>query len=379
MIRKVVVHTFHELSTPCLVLDKAKLLENARRMSHRARDFNVNLRPHLKTAKSSEVGRIATDMHFGGITVSTLREAEYFAENGFTDITYAVCITPNKLKRAESLIQRGICLKIITDSLDVARSICERRFPHRVLIEIDCGEHRTGVAPASDEFLGIARILNESEHAELHGVITHGGHSYACTTPKEIIDVAEEERRSAVDAAERLRNEGIQIDCVSVGSTPTACFADSFDGVTEIRPGVYLFGDLFQVGLGVCAEQDIAVGVLASVISVHPSQNRFVIDAGGLALSKDRSTANGPKDMGYGKVVGLSMEFSEFNLLIQDVHQEHGEVVCEHSDFPWGELRVGQQVKVLVNHICMTAAMYDEYFVVDDAQVIGKWARVNGW
>ena len=369
----------HELATPCLVLDKEKLQKNALRLAQRAHDFGVDLRPHLKTAKSHEVARIATNDHFGGITVSTLREAEYFAENGFTDITYAVCITPNKFARAESLIQKGIHLNVITDSIEVARAICGRKVSYRVLIEIDCGEHRTGVSPESETFIQMAKVLDRANNVELLGVITHGGHSYQCRSVEEIIEVAEEERRAAVYAADRLRNEGIQVSCVSVGSTPTACFAESMDGITEIRPGVYLFGDLFQAGLGACSETDIAVCVLASVISINEKQNKFVIDAGGLALSKDRSTANSSFDVGFGKVVGLSMEYSEFNLTVKDVHQEHGEVVCDAVDFPWKELRVGDCVLVLVNHICMTAAMYDEYFVIADGKLSARWGRINGW
>ena len=196
---------------------------------------------------------------------------------------------------------------------------------------------------------------------------------------EEVIQVAEQERQLAVKAAERLRQEGMSVSCVSIGSTPTACFAESFDGVTEIRPGVYLFGDLFQAGLGVCSENEIAVSVLASVISINEKRNTFVIDAGGLALSKDRSTANSPKDMGFGKVVGLSMEYSEFNLTIKEVHQEHGEVYCDDANFPWEQLKVGEPVMVLVNHICMTAAMYDEYIVIDSDKVSAKWSRINGW
>jgi len=333
----------------------------------------------LKTAKSHEVARIATKSHFGGITVSTLREAEYFAENGFTDITYAVCITPNKFARAESIVNQGIDLKIITDSVEVAQALSERDILHRVLIEIDCGEHRTGASPDGDQFMQIARILNDAKNVELVGVITHGGHSYGCKSIEEIITVAEQERRLAVKSAERLRKEGIGVSCISIGSTPTACFGESFEGVTEIRPGVYLFGDLFQAGLGVCSENDIAVCVLASVISINEKRNTFVIDAGGLALSKDRSTANSSRDMGFGKVVGLSMQYSEFNLRIKEVHQEHGEVYCDDANFPWEQLKVGDFVMVLVNHICMTAAMYDEYVVIDSGKVIAKWSRINGW
>ncbi|MEE2904268.1 MAG: alanine racemase [Myxococcota bacterium] len=369
----------HDLSTPCLILDKSKLYKNAQRLAERAHDFKVHLRPHLKTAKSHEVARIATNSHFGGITVSTLREAEYFAGHGFTDITYAVCITPNKLARAESLVNQGIDLKIITDSVEVAQALSKRPALHRVLIEIDCGEHRTGTSPDGDTFMQIARVLNDAKNVELLGVLTHGGHSYACKSIEEVIQVAEQERQLAVKAAERLRQEGMSVSCVSIGSTPTACFAESFDGVTEIRPGVYLFGDLFQAGLGVCSENEIAVSVLASVISINEKRNSFVIDAGGLALSKDRSTANSPKDMGFGKVVGLSMEYSEFNLTIKEVHQEHGEVYCDDANFPWEQLKVGEPVMVLVNHICMTAAMYDEYIVVDSEKVITRWSRINGW
>ena len=137
------------LPTPALVLDRARLARNTAAMTRRAKELGVRLRPHLKTAKSAEVAKLAVAGNFGGITVATLREAEYFLENAFTDITYAVPIVPSKLGRAAALVERGADLKIATDNPDVARSIAAHGSPMKVLIEIDCGDHRTGLPPCA--------------------------------------------------------------------------------------------------------------------------------------------------------------------------------------------------------------------------------------
>ena len=367
------------LQTPCLVLDRGRLLANAQRMSQRAHDLGVDLRPHLKTAKSIDVARIATRGHSGAITVATLNEAEYFASHGLTDILYAVCVTPNKLDRVARIAATGARVTLITDSVDVARAIASHPAAHSVMIEIDCGEDRTGVAPDSPELMAIARVLDDAPRVDLRGVMTHGGQSYGCHDVASIVAVAEGERRSAADAAEQLRRAGISCEVVSVGSTPTAVHAEHLEGVTEMRPGVYLMGDLFQAGIGACAEGDLAVTVLATIISHRRAANRLVIDAGGLGLSKDRSTQGRAFDAGYGRVLDAVTGSPLGDLHVTSVHQEHGEVTSAQP-MDWEALPVGSLVRVAPNHVCMTAAMYDTYAVVEgDDAVVALWPRTNGW
>ena len=365
--------------TPAAVLDEDRLRRNTTLMAERARAAGVALRPHMKTAKSIHVARLATAGHFGGVTVSTLAEAEYFFEHGVRDLTYAVCVTPDRLPRIAALTERGAQLHLITDSVDVAGrlAVADPPRPLSVLVEIDSGEHRTGVHCESPALLEIARVLHEGTGTELNGVLTHGGHSYGASSAEEIKAVAEEERRAVVRAAERLRADGLPCPTVSAGSTPTAVQAASFDGLTELRPGVYMFFDLAQLGLGSCRIDDLALTVLATVLSHRPENGRLVIDAGGLALSKDAGAARLLPDAGYGWLLDPITQERIGDLRVVTADQEHGYV--EGTDLPFDRLPIGSRVRVLPNHACMTAAAYGEYLVARRDTVVDRWPRINGW
>jgi len=366
-----------DLPTPCLLLDIERLRANCERMRERARRAGVRLRPHLKTLKSAEAARLAVD-ESAALTVSTLHEAAYFAGQGFQDITCAVCLPPAKAERAWQ-IHRGVAgpgLAVLLDDLAAALQIVDRlraiggRLP--VWIEIDCGEHRTGLPADGAALLPLARLLAAAPEFDFRGVLTHGGQSYRCSTPAEVRAVARTERDSVVHAAERLRAAGLPCPGVSAGSTPTAVHGEDWSGVTELRPGVYMAGDLFQVHMASLGREDLALSVLASVISARPE--RFVIDAGGLALSKDRSLRGLPGDPGFGEV--LSEDGAPLGLHVADVHQEHGEVAVAPGA---PALAVGQRVRVWPNHVCMTAAAHDRYHVVQGDEVVAVWPRTNGW
>jgi D-serine deaminase-like pyridoxal phosphate-dependent protein len=369
-----------DLPTPCLILDRRILLRNLATMARAVARHGVALRPHMKTAKSIEVARLAsaasgTVLGGSGITVSTLGEAEYFAAHGVTDILYAVGITPQKLNEVARLKALGGEVIVVTDDPTVASHIANHSGMLRAMIEIDCGEGRGGLAPDDRLVIELGRRLGRS----LVGVMTHAGHSYAGRSAREMRDFAEAERQHVVRAAELLRATGMNVPIVSMGSSPTALYAVSLSGVTEVRAGVYMFGDLFQAGIGTHRPEDIAVTVLASVIGRRPAQGRLLIDAGGLALSKDRSTADGPKDYGFGLMLDMAGKPSYGESIVGRAYQEHGVVVCDPSKaFP--DLPVGAKVRIAPNHVCMTAAAHDRYYVVDDGdEVAAVWPRVNGW
>lgn len=367
--------TLLDIPTPSLVLDRARLERNLARMSEKMRSHGVALRPHLKTAKSAEVARLAVSGESGGITVSTLAEAEYFAERGFLDITVAAAQPPSKLDRAATLSDRGIALTLITDNVAGARAIAAHRGSFRVLVELDSGDGRAGVKPDSESLIDVARALG----TKLHGVMTHAGHSYECESIQCVSAVAEDERSTVVLAAERLRTAGLPCEVVSVGSTPTMTHAASLEGVTEGRPGVYMFQDLFQAAIGSCSRDDIALTVLASVIGVNEAENRFLVDAGALALSKDRSTQGTKQDAGYGEVWDLDCNPGFGPCRIGRAWQEHG-MGTSLQPLPFGKLAVGERVRVGPNHACLTAAAHDRYYVVDGGtEVVAVWGRVNGW
>ncbi|MBO0712291.1 MAG: alanine racemase, partial [Acetobacteraceae bacterium] len=205
------------LPTPCLILDRTKLERNIGRMAAALARHGTPLRPHMKTAKSIEVARLVLADQPGGITVSTLAEAEYFAAHGIQDILYAVGITPQKLDQVAKLNAAGAAVAVITDDLTMAEVIAAHPTPPRTLIEIDTGEGRGGLTPDDPALLAIAAKLGGA----LGGVMTHAGHSYAARSLADIALVAEAERAGAVRAAERLRGVGHDPAVVSVGSSPT--------------------------------------------------------------------------------------------------------------------------------------------------------------
>lgn len=378
--------TLASLETPCLILDRARFERNASRMTARHRASGLQLRPHMKTGKSIDVARIALAGNFGGVTVSTLKEAEYFADHGIDDITYAVSLVPDKLPRIAALIKRGVRLGTVTDSIDVATEVSRRAVAEGVvvdvLVELDSGERRAGLIAGSDAVVALGRVLHDLPGTRLTGVLTHAGNSYQCRDIEALRRVAEDERLCAVTAATQLRNAGLPCPVVSVGSTPTATHGVNFDGLTEMRCGVYMFGDVFQSEIGSHALDDIAVSVLATVIGHRPEMNGALIDAGALALSKDRSTgAEGLAfDAGFGLLADALGHTPIKGLRVGRVYQEHGLLEAD-GPFPYDLLPVGARVRVLPNHACMTAAMYDAYRVVDGPtdHVVDLWPRINGW
>ena len=373
-----------DLPTPALLLDRGKLERNAARMRERVAQLGVTLRPHVKTSKSIEVLRVLSGRADISVTVSTLAEADYFFAHGVRDILYAVGIAPVKLPHVAQLIRSGCALKLILDSVEAAEAVqafgSAEGLVIESLIEVDTDGKRAGVAPDDDLLIEIARRLSSGTGARLVGVMTHAGGSYSARTLGEFEDIAERERAGAVTAAERLRTAGFAVDIVSVGSTPTVHYSRTLEGVTEARVGVYSFGDLVQAELGTCAVDDIAISVLASVIGHSRSHGRVLIDAGFLALSRDRGTADFPVDWGYGAVCdAVTGELIE-GVRVESTNQEHGIITAREGEIDWPRFPIGGRVRVLPNHACATAAAYDRYFVTDGGErVTDVWERVNGW
>lgn len=375
--------SIEKLETPCLLLEEGRMHRNADRLRQRLARFPVTFRPHFKTPKCIEVFRAMCGAQSGPATVSTLKEAEFLLENGISDILYAVGITPNKLDHVSSLRRRGANLKIILDSaaaaLKVADHCKEAGDPIPVLLEIDGDGHRAGLKPDDAGLLGIARILADSP-AKLAGVLTHAGGSYACADEASLIKIAERERLAVVSAAEALRAAGFGCPIVSVGSTPTAHFAENLAGVTEVRAGVYIFFDLVMAGIGVCRLEDIAISVLASVLGHQQDRGWIIVDAGWMSMSRDRGTEKQAIDQFYGVVCDLDGRPYPDLVLLQ-ANQEHGILgLRPGSSGRLPDLQVGAMVRVLPNHACATAAQHDRYVVVNGGrQVKAVWPRINGW
>jgi D-serine deaminase-like pyridoxal phosphate-dependent protein len=371
------------LETPRLLLDRDRLQANCARMLARTTALGVRLRPHLKTAKSLDVARLATETHNPAITVSTLKEAEWFAHGGFRDILLAAGVVPQKFPHA-ARIQRetGCDLILVTDALAVAQAAAAFATANGVtlsfLIEIDCGEHRSGLPPADPGVVALARTIAACPKLRLRGVMTHAGHSYATNDPREVAAIASIERDAAVSAAAAIGAAGLACEIVSIGSTPTVLHADHLDGVTEARAGIYMVFDLAQLSRNMCRVDDIAVSVLAAVIGHNRAGRAIILDAGALALSKDIGANKYLPGAGYGWVCDTRTLNRLGNLAVASVHQEHGTIAVD--DDAWFErLPVGSLVRILPNHACMTCAAYEAFEVVQGEAVIDRWERVNGW
>ena len=372
------------LPTPSLVLDEARMTRNIERLRARMAKLGVALRPHLKTPKSVDVARrLLTDGN-GPATVSTLKEAEVFAAAGVRDILYAVGISPDKLPRVLALRQTGCDLSIVLDSVAQAEAVVEaaRRSGDAipVLIEIDCDGHRSGLAPDDSRIVAIGRILHEGG-AALRGVMTHAGESYNVAGDEALAAFAERERAAAVAAASSLRSANLPSPVVSVGSTPTTHFARDLSGVTEVRAGVYVFFDLVMAGIGVCTTSDIALSVLTTVIGHQEKRGWILVDAGWMAMSRDRGTQRQAVDQGYGLVCDVAGQVRD-DLIVAQANQEHGIItVRPGSGTRLPDLPVGTQLRILPNHACATGAQFDEYAVLpaENGAPLARWRRFRGW
>jgi D-serine deaminase-like pyridoxal phosphate-dependent protein len=369
-----------ELNTPALVLDLARARRNAARMAERVRSMGARLRPHVKTHKCAEVARLQTENTDAALTVSTLAEARFFAERGFLDLTYAVPVEPGKFAAAVDLVRRGVRLALITDDAEIPQKLDDAARAAGVTLDlflkVDCGYHRCGVEPDTPEAREIPRKIADAGNLRFAGILTHAGHSYHARTRDDLLALSRRERDVMTEFAEQLRVGGIEVPTVSVGSTPTMSVVEHLTGVDEARPGNYIFYDAFQATLGSCAFTDCALTVLASVVHRDRTRRKIVIDAGAIALSKDRGATELDPASGFGHV--LDLEGGDTGLRVNSVSQEHGVVQVDDEGL-FDRLRVGTRVRVLANHSCLTAAQHPFYNVLEGEQIVDKWEIQRGW
>jgi len=348
-------------------------------MAQRAHKLDVRLRPHVKTHKCVEAARIQVHEHFGGITVSTLAEARGFAAAGFIDITYAVPVAPQRLSEVVELNSRIDRLAVLVDHMETITAIEETAGAHAVTLpvwlKIDCGLHRAGIDPESVRAVALATRLQNSTHIDFRGVLTHAGQSYSATNREQALATAREECAVTRSFIKRLAEADVEVPEVSIGSTPTMTAVKDLDGIDEIRPGNYVFFDAFQAAIGSCSLDEVAFSVLTTVVSVHPEQERAVIDAGALALSKDPGPTHLDPDCGFGRIVAVEDQHPLPGLRLSSLSQEHGVLEGPGAN----ALRPGTRLRILPNHSCLAAACFESYHVVSGTEVVDEWRPYRGW
>lgn len=353
------MQSIEDLPTPSVLVDLDVLESNVRGMQARAREAGLKLRPHAKTHKSPEVGRLQLAAGATGLTLAKTSEAEVFAALGFEDIFLGYPIYgADKARRLLALADR-IRLAVGVDSEAGARSLGDvfhaagRRLPVR--LKIDCGYHRVGVAP--EQAVAMAQRIASLPGLSFAGVFTHGGQGYAGRTPAEVAEAGHLEGRVVAAAAEAIRSSGLPVGEVSLGSTPTARAGMSERGVTETRPGTYVYNDFSQVQLGSCRLEDCAMTILSTVVS-SPAADRAVVDAGSKTLSNDPLRPEGP---GHGAILGRRSRLARLS-------EEHGVIAVE----PGESFAVGERVRILPNHACIVSNLHDRLVAV-------RGGRVEGW
>ncbi len=331
--------------TPLLVVDLDRLEENIRDMADFASRRSLDLRPHIKTHKTPAIARRQLEAGAAGITVAKLGEAEVMADHGIENILVAYPLVGEvKVNRLLRLAERAR-VSTVVDNLEAATVLSERFLAAGrrldVLIEIDSGLHRCGVEPGRDT-LDFAEHILQLEGLRLVGILTHAGHAYASRTPAEVAEIGRREGEVMVETAALMRKAGLEVDIVSVGSTPTVKYAGCVEGVTEVRPGNYVFYDAIQVALGVVEPERCALRVRARVVSaVRPG--RVIIDAGSKALGLDTGGHGTDLLRGHGMVVGHP------DVVISRLSEEHGFLDFNSSPRP---LEVGDIIEIIPNHAC---------------------------
>lgn len=363
--------------TPAFVVDMDRVRANAADMASRAQKRGVRLRPHAKTHKTLEIAHIQTAESFGGITVSTMAEARFYSDGGFKDILYAFPITPDKLGEAFRLAAK--CrFSVLVDHPDAVEALLTAASAATaelgVWIKIDSGANRAGLQPSDERILDIAKLLHEAPGLQFSGILTHAGQSYTAPYEESLDQIVRDEASILVDIATRIENSGVPCVGRSLGSTPASRHdidADAYRGITEMRPGNYIFFDRYMAECGHCDIDDVACHVATRIAGIYPERRMILIDSGALALSKDSGPTHLPDfDGGYGVVRGYP------DLKIVRLSQEHGMVAVD-EDFE--RFHIGQILEIVPNHSCLTAAMFPEYVTLEGGHISGCIKPVRGW
>lgn len=355
------------VETPSLVVDLKRVRENLDDMAQFAKAKSINLAPHVKTHRSIDFARMQITSGADRLCVAKLSEAEHFVQAGFTSLVMAYPIAGrDKFERAKQLIPRAD-LHLSVDSIEAAAGLSQALtgsgLKARVLLQIDTGFHRAGVLPQIAP--GLVRELVKLDSLEFTGLITHEGHAAGAGSQDAIRGQAAEAGLTMTTVAEEIRQHGIPVHTVSVGSTTTVRYSAT-PGVTEIRPGIYAFNDYGQVYLGTVGIERCAARVLTTVVS-HAAPDRAIVDAGSKALSQDQLSIWGEdREVSHGLVIGHP------GWKLQRLSEEHGWLQWDGAGSPT-ELPIGSKVQILPVHICSVFHELGEAEIVENGEHVGTW------
>ena len=358
-----------QIIEPTLLLDKKKCLKNIAEMTKKAERHKVTFRPHFKTHQSKEIGRWIRAFGVDKITVSSLKMAEYFAEDDWRDITVAFPVNLLEIKRINRLAAK-IKLNLLVESHLVAQRLDElMRFSVSVFIKIDTGYHRTGLTlRESDEIDRIIYVIEQSKHLIFKGFLVHSGNTYSAPD-SESIERIHNESLAQLEQLKEKYGSGERELVLSVGDTPSCAIANRFGPSTEIRPGTFVFYDLMQYHLGACNSDKIAIAMACPVVAKHPARNEIVIYGGAVHFSKDYFTdAEGEKVFGYyarGTPQGWGPPQSCCKL--KALSQEHG--IIRACDKHFAEMKIGQLIHIIPVHSCLTANLMKSYLTLDGQKI----------
>ena len=359
------------LLTPSVLVDQQKLERNIERMQSAADARGVRLRPHAKTHKSPDLAQLQIARGAVGICCAKLGEAEVFAEAGVEDIRVPYPLNPANAARVLALLDRTR-LSFIVDHLDVAREwsrvLSEAGRTVEVLVKVDVGLHRCGIDPEAAGAAEFVARVAELPGLAFRGLLSHAGHSYGAASEAETAAIAATEARLLTTLRDQAGAAGVRVEEISVGSTPTARFSVREEGITELRPGNYIYYDRTQVALGSAAWDDCALTVLSRVVS-RPAPDRLILDAGSKTLTSD--LAKGAGDVsGYGQVLeSLAAARPDPSLLIERLSEEHAAVRIREGGSP---LRPGDLVRIVPNHACVVSNMVDEVWLVSGDEAVDR-------
>jgi D-serine deaminase-like pyridoxal phosphate-dependent protein len=365
--------TLHDLPTPAVLVEQPRVLDNIDRMQEAADRRGIRMRPHAKTHKSAVIARWQIDRGAIGICCAKLGEAEVFAAEGFTDIRLPYPLNPINAPRVVALLERTR-LSFIVDHPEVARgwsaAMVHAGRTVDVLVKVDVGFHRCGIDPDPATAIPFLTMVASLPGLNLKGLLSHAGQAYHATSEADLKSMAEAEARTLQSLALLAREQGVQIDELSAGATPTARFSLQQDWLTEYRAGNYVYFDRTQVGLGAASLSDCALTVLATVVS-KPSADRIVLDCGSKAVAADAARGFAPLP-GHGAILrGLALtgaSHADENLLVERLSEEHATVRVISGTTP---LEPGQRVRLVPNHSCVVSNLVDQAWLTDGDVVVG--------